>query len=251
MNQKIKALAILPLAASLTFFGIQAVTFSVAATTGVGETPATTGATAETIEDCEWYLNGVAEVLSLTNDSGMEYVGDDYTLSESDTAVNVYFSGTEAEDDRCSFYDDVRGAGVDVSWTGDSFSNVDAGDTSLDWNLGDELDAVDSGSDHAVDGVAAGTTDTDHADQCFIAVDRGELAGHVCSFVSRHTGRAQAGDEVCSPPALTVDPTSPGWGPVRLRGRAGVGERQGVSRTGPAVNGGLPRGNTAPSAWAS
>ena len=140
MNNKLKAIAILPLAASLTFFGLQAVTFSVAATTGVGETPATTGATAATIEDCEWYLNGVADELSLTNDSLMEYVGDDYTLSASDPGVNVYFSGTEVEDDRCSFYDDVRGAGVDVSWTGDSFSNVDAGDTSLDWLLGDALE---------------------------------------------------------------------------------------------------------------
>ena len=140
MNNKLKAIAILPLAASLTFFGLQAVTFSVAATTGVGETPATTGATAQTIEDCEWYLNGVADVLSLINDSGMEYVGDDYTLSASDDAVNVYFSGTDDEDERCSFYDDVRGAGVDVSWTGDSFSNVDALDTSLDWDLGDALE---------------------------------------------------------------------------------------------------------------
>jgi hypothetical protein len=140
MNQKIKALAILPLAASLTFFGLQAVTSSVAATTGVGETPATTGATAQTIEDCEWYLNGVADELSLTNTSGMEYVGDDYTLTASDAAVNVYFSGTDVEDVRCSFYDDVRGAGVEVSWTGDSFSNEDPSDISLDWNLGDALE---------------------------------------------------------------------------------------------------------------
>jgi len=137
MNNKIKAFAILPIAISLTFLGLQAVTSSIAATEGEGETAATTGATAQTIEDCEWYLNGVATELSLTNGTGMEYVGDDYTLTASDDAVNVYFSGSIAEDERCSFYDDVRGAGVDVSWTGDSFSNVDPTDTSLDWDLGD------------------------------------------------------------------------------------------------------------------
>ena len=140
MNNKIKAFAILPIAISLTFLGLQAVTSSIAATTGEGETAATTGATAATIEDCEWYLNGVATDLSLTNDSGMEYVGDDYELSALDSGVNVYFSGTDVPDERCSFYDDVRGAGVDVSWTGDTFANVDATDMSLDWNLGDALE---------------------------------------------------------------------------------------------------------------
>ena len=140
MNNKIKAFAILPIAISLTFLGLQAVTSSIAATTGEGETPATTGATAATIEDCEWYLNGVATELNLTNTTGMEYVGDDYELSASDSAVNIYFSGTEDQDERCSFYDDVRGAGVDVSWTGDAFTNVDPTDASLDWNLGDALE---------------------------------------------------------------------------------------------------------------
>jgi hypothetical protein len=140
MNNKIKAFAILPIAISLTFLGLQAVTSSIAATTGEGETAATTGATAATIEDCEWYLNGVATELSLTNDTGMEYVGDDYELSASNTGVNVYFSGTEVQNQRCSFYDDVRGAGVEVSWTGDAFSNVDSSDTSLDWDLGATLE---------------------------------------------------------------------------------------------------------------
>jgi hypothetical protein len=144
MNQKIKALAILPLAASLTFFGLQAMTSSFAETTGEGTTPATTGASASTIEDCEWYLNGVADELLLTNDTGMEYVGDDYTLSAEDTDVNVYFSGTDLEDTRCSFYDDVRGAGVEVSWTGTNFTSTT--DSSLDWNLGDALETSGNSS---------------------------------------------------------------------------------------------------------
>ena len=139
MNNKIKAFAILPVAAALTFFGLQAVSASFAATTGVGETAATTGADASTIEDCEWYLNGVSDSLSLTNTTGMEYVGDDYTLSASDESVNVYFSGTEAEDERCSFYDDVRGAGVDVTWDGVAFATGTL-DTSLDWTLGTPLE---------------------------------------------------------------------------------------------------------------
>ncbi len=138
MNNKVKAFAILPIAASLVFFGLQTVTSSVAATEGVGETPATTGATAATLEDCEWYLDGVDTELSLTNTSGLEYVGDDYELTAEDSGVNVYFSGTVAQDERCSFYDDVRGAGVEVSWTGDSFNAGD--DESLDWNLGDNLE---------------------------------------------------------------------------------------------------------------
>jgi hypothetical protein len=141
MNNKLKAFAILPVAAALMFFGLQAVTASFAETTGDGETPATTGATAATIEDCEWYLDGVATDLSLINDSGMEYVGDDYELTATNDAVKIFLSGTNVEDDRCSFYDDVRGAGVEVSWTGPvGFANVDASDTSLDWQLGDALE---------------------------------------------------------------------------------------------------------------
>ena len=144
MNSKVKAFAILPIAASLTFFGLQAVTSSVAATEGVGETSATTGASAATIEDCEWYLDGVATELSLTNESGMEYVGDDYTLTADVDDVSVYFSGTEAEDVRCSFYDDVRGADVEVSWTGNGFSSTT--DDSLDWLLGDLLEVTGESS---------------------------------------------------------------------------------------------------------
>ena len=143
MNNKLKAFAILPIAASLVFFGVQTVTSSLAATEGEGETPATTGASADTIEDCEWYLDGVDTVVTLENTTGMEYVGDDYTLtSESDT-VEVYFSGTLDIDNRCSFYDDVRGAAVSVGWSGTEFTNVDAGDTSLNWSLGEtELESA-------------------------------------------------------------------------------------------------------------
>jgi hypothetical protein len=136
MNNKLKAITILPVAASLVFFGVQTVTSSLAATTGEGETAATTGASADTIEDCEWYLDGVDSVVTLENTTGMEYVGDDYTLtSESDT-VEVYFSGTLDIDNRCSFYDDVRGAAVEVGWTGTTFTNEDVDDTSLNWSLG-------------------------------------------------------------------------------------------------------------------
>jgi hypothetical protein len=136
MNNKLKAFAILPIAASLVFFGVQTVTSSFAATTGEGETPATTGASADTIEDCEWYLDGVDSVVTLENTTGMEYVGDDYTLTATADEVQVYFSGTSDIDNRCSFYDDVKGAAVEVDWTGTTFTNVDTSDTSLDWSLG-------------------------------------------------------------------------------------------------------------------
>jgi hypothetical protein len=143
MNNKLKAIAILPLAASLTFFGLQAVTSSIAATSaGSVATDATTGASAVTIDDCDWYIDGVEEVLTLANDSGMEYVGDDYTLAATNDGVKVYFSGTSTEDVRCSFYDDIRGVDVDVSWEAlaAGFANTTAGDTSLDWVLGDTLE---------------------------------------------------------------------------------------------------------------
>jgi len=136
MNNKLKAFMILPIAASLVFFGVQTVTSSLAATTGEGETPATTGASADTIEDCEWYLDGVDSVVTLENTSGMEYVGDDYTLTAAPDEVQVYFSGTMDMDNRCSFYDDVKGAAVEVGWTGTTFTNLDPTDTSLDWSLG-------------------------------------------------------------------------------------------------------------------
>jgi hypothetical protein len=139
MNNRIKAFAILPVAAALTFFGLQAMTSSFAVT-GAGSLPtsATTGADADTIEDCGWYLNGVEEDLVLSNESGMEYIGDDYTLTTEDDNINVYFSGTETEDVRCSFYDDVQGARVEVTWDGVSFTA--GADISLDWDLGDGLE---------------------------------------------------------------------------------------------------------------
>jgi hypothetical protein len=136
MNNKLKAFAILPIAASLVFFGVQTVTSSLAATDAEGETAATTGASAATIEDCEWYLDGVDSVVTLENTSGMEYVGDDYTLTAAPDEVQVYFSGTIAQDDRCSFYDDVKGAAVEVGWTGTEFTNDDPSDISLNWSLG-------------------------------------------------------------------------------------------------------------------
>jgi hypothetical protein len=139
MNSKVKAFAILPIAASLTFFGLQAVTSSVAATSsGSVSTPATTGATASTIEDCDWYLDGVATSLALTAEDELEYVGNDYTMSADDGLINFYFSGTETSSTRCSFYDDVKGAAVEVSWTGDSFTATT--DASLDWALGTALE---------------------------------------------------------------------------------------------------------------
>jgi hypothetical protein len=142
MNNKLKAIAILPLAASLTFFGLQAVTASFAATSaGSDPTPATTGADADTLEDCEWYLNGVDPTISLVAESELEYVGDNYTLAVEDTDINVYFSGTSTPDERCSFYDDVQGARVAVSWDGVSFV-AGGGDTSLDWDLGDALETT-------------------------------------------------------------------------------------------------------------
>jgi hypothetical protein len=167
MNQKIKALAILPLAASLTFFGLQAVTYSIAATeSGSEPTEATTGATAETIEDCEWYLTGVETTLSLVHGTDMEYVGDDYELTAENNGVKVYFSGTVLEDDRCSFYDDVRGADVDVTWDGTSFTNVDGADTSLDWVLGDFLET---------DPTAMSSLDVSYAkDECDDAFEAGD-----------------------------------------------------------------------------
>jgi hypothetical protein len=140
MNNKLKAIAILPLAASLTFFGLQAVTASFADTIAGSEgIPASTGADADTLEDCEWYLNGVDTTLSLEAESDLEYVGDNYTLAIEDTDINVYFSGTSTPDARCSFYDDVQGARVAVSWDGISFV-AGGGDTSLDWDLGDALE---------------------------------------------------------------------------------------------------------------
>jgi hypothetical protein len=167
MNNKLKAIAILPLAASLTFFGLQAVTASFAATSAGSEaTPATTGAEADTLEDCEWYLNGVDTTLELVAESELEYVGNDYTLAADDTDINVFFSGTSTPDARCSFYDDVQGARVAVSWDGISFV-AGGSDASLDWDLGDLLET--SGASALAIAYATGTS-------CDVAFDSGLTA---------------------------------------------------------------------------
>jgi hypothetical protein len=141
MNNKLKSFAILPVAGALMFFGLQAVTASFAATSaGSDPTSATTGAEAATIEDCDWYLTGVESSISLAHDGEMEYIGDDYTLEAENPNINVYFSGTETEDERCSFYDDVLGAHVAVTWNGIALV-ASGGDGSLNWNFGDSLES--------------------------------------------------------------------------------------------------------------
>jgi len=142
MNNKLKSFAILPVAGALMFFGLQAVTASFADTSaGSDPTNATTGAEAATIEDCDWYLTGVEESISLAHDGQIEYIGDDYELEAENLNINVYFSGTQIEDERCSFYDDVRGAYVAVTWNGTAFV-AGGDDSSLDWSFGDLLETA-------------------------------------------------------------------------------------------------------------
>jgi hypothetical protein len=122
------------------FFGLQAVTASFAGTSaGSLPTSATTGAEAATIEDCDWYLTGVEQSISLVHDGQIEYIGDDYELEAENLNINVYFSGTETEDERCSFYDDVQGAYVAVTWNGTAFV-AGGDDSSLNWSFGDSLE---------------------------------------------------------------------------------------------------------------
>lgn len=143
MVQKLKNMLVSVLAVALSVFALSGTSRS-AAETGVvsAAVPAGTSASAETIEACGWYVSGLDDAITLSNTSGMEYIGNDYELSGANTGdIEIYFSGGEAVDTRCSFYDDPEGVNVNVSWTGTAFT-ASGDDDNLDFAAGDELETA-------------------------------------------------------------------------------------------------------------
>ena len=132
-KKKLAALFAIPVSTLLVIVGTQSsIIASAIQVEGVGETPITTEASADTIEMCGWRISGVASEITLANtDPTLEYVGSEYALSGEDGDILIYLSGGETESTRCSFYGDYKGAQVKVSWTGSSF--VSSPDTSMGW----------------------------------------------------------------------------------------------------------------------
>ena len=142
MNQKLRNLATGFAATCLAVYAFSGISMGSAAT-GVGGTDSfgtNASASADTLAACAWYVSGVDPSVSLTNTSGMEYVGDDYELTGSNSSdISIFFSGSDSADTRCSFYDDEKGVAVNVSWTGTTFAKG-GGDASLDFQAGDALE---------------------------------------------------------------------------------------------------------------
>lgn len=142
MKKKISQIAIGFSAVCLSVYGFSGISMGSAAT-GVGGTAlfdTAADASAETLAACAWYVSGVDPSVSLTNTSGMEYVGDDYELSGANSApISIFFSGSDSAGTRCSFYDDEKGVSVNVNWDGTAFTKG-GGDTSLDFAAGDALE---------------------------------------------------------------------------------------------------------------
>ena len=142
MIKKVKQIAIAFAALALATFGLTGVNSGIAATEvgGVDEVPATTTAGADTLEACSWYVTGLAADIALANGDDMEYVGNDYTLTATDEDIQIFFSASDTPSQRCSFYDDERGVQVQVAWAGEDFTTGTL-DTSLDFSVGDDLEA--------------------------------------------------------------------------------------------------------------
>ena len=150
MIRIVKNTAISVAAISLSIFGLSGLSSGIAATTvgGTSSFDTTNTASADTLAACSWYVSGVDPSVTLSNASGMEYVGNDYELSgENSQAVSIFFSGSSSPDDRCSFYDDEKGVNVAVSWDGTEFT-ASGSDHSLDFKAGDLLeDPASNGGD--------------------------------------------------------------------------------------------------------
>ena len=144
INKKLAAILSVPVSALLVIAGTQSSIGAFAATgiEGTASQDATTSASADSILQCGWRINGVASTISLANtDPTLEYVGSEYSLTGADSDINVFLSGSETESTRCSFYNDYKGAQVKVSWDGTAFTSrtaADAADSSLSWNVTDK-----------------------------------------------------------------------------------------------------------------
>jgi hypothetical protein len=137
-KKKLAALFAIPVSTLLVIVGTQSsIIASAIQVEGVGETPITTEASADTIEMCGWRISGVDPSITLANtDPTLEYVGSEYALAGEDDNILIYLSGGETESTRCSFSGDYKGAQVKVSWTGSTFTS--SPDTSLNWNTSDK-----------------------------------------------------------------------------------------------------------------
>jgi hypothetical protein len=144
IKKKLAALLAVPVSALLVIAGTQSSIGAFASTgiEGLATQDATTSASADSILQCGWRINGVASAISLANtDPTLEYVGSEYALSGSDESITVFLSGSGTESTRCSFYNDYKGAQVKVSWDGTSFTSrtaADELDSSLSWNVSDK-----------------------------------------------------------------------------------------------------------------
>jgi hypothetical protein len=148
INKKLAAILAVPVSALLVIAGTQSSLGAFAATgiEGRAAQDATTSASADSILQCGWRINGVASTISLANtDPTLEYVGSEYALTGSDSDINVFLSGSGTESTRCSFYNDYKGAQVKVSWDGTTFTSAtvsDPTDSSLSWNVTDKALAI-------------------------------------------------------------------------------------------------------------
>ncbi len=144
IKEKLAALLAVPVSALLVIAGTQSSIGAFASTgiEGLATQDATTSASADSILQCGWRIDGVASTISLANtDPTLEYVGSEYALSGSDEDINVFLSGSGTESTRCSFYNDYKGAQVKVSWDGTSFTSKTAADlldSSLSWNVSEK-----------------------------------------------------------------------------------------------------------------
>ena len=149
MISKVKNLALGATAVCLAVYGFTGIAAGNAGTEVGGESSFGTdaSASAETLAACSWFVSGVDGAVSLTNDDDMEYVGNDYELTGANsTPVSIFFSGSESPDQRCSFYDDVKGVSVNVTWSGMAFTAAGS-DASLDFEAGDDLEDPASNDD--------------------------------------------------------------------------------------------------------
>jgi hypothetical protein len=107
-----------------------------------GEQSISVTASADTMNQCGWYMDGVGETDFNLAGTG-QYIGNEYDLSDTDENINVYLSGTASSDQTCSTYGNARGAKLNVTWSGIGFTGDPTG---LDFTLSDSPLTIDYSS---------------------------------------------------------------------------------------------------------
>jgi hypothetical protein len=131
-KKKLIAGLVAPLAITGLMFSTSAISSGFAAEPEAPETVAgSTSSSVGTKPQCAWGLSGVESSNTLAGEEGTKYAGEDYSISGSDSGIEVTVTGGD-----CSWYEYKKGANITITTeAAPKFTINDATDTTMDFDL--------------------------------------------------------------------------------------------------------------------